>query len=68
MLFAAYAWKRREETLLVWNNKQNHDESWRTEEKYNTIWSKEAIEIRIDCYSIAGVGSWMRSRLPCREP
>ena len=56
LLIAAYAWKRREENLHVWNNKHDLDESWRTEGKYNTLWREGAIEIRIDCCFISGVG------------
>ena len=53
LLIAAYAWKRREENLHVWNNKHDLDESWRTEGKYNTLWREGAIEIRIDSYFIS---------------
>ena len=52
MLFAAYAWKRRQETLLVWNNKHNLDESWRTEGKYNTLWREGANDIRIISFQV----------------
>ena len=55
LLNAANAWKCLEEKMPVWNYKSNL-ESWRTEEKYNSRWREGAIDIRIDCYFIPGVG------------